>query len=113
MMSRSEICAEFKIDDFAGAVVFAKYEQGGYEGSAVVLFASDGKLFMVSASHCSCNGLEGSWDPDEVTVDMLKRMSETGYGVEKEAAQHTLAALDRLHEPDLCALEAAAVLSAL
>jgi hypothetical protein len=113
MMSRGEICDEFKIDDFDGAIAFAKYEQESYEGSATVIFAHDGKMYMVSASHCSCNGLEDSWSPDEVTVDMLKRMAETGYGVDKKAAQHTLALFEKLHAPDVCALEAALALQAL
>jgi hypothetical protein len=36
-----------------------------------VLFQRDGKLYEVSAGHCSCYGLEGRWEPDEVTWDQL------------------------------------------
>lgn len=48
-------------------VVFASYATPAYEGDAVVIFERGGKLWEVSASHCSCNGLENSWSPGEVT----------------------------------------------
>ena len=48
-------------------VIYAHYE-GGYDGSAFVLFRKDGKLFEVNGSHCSCYGLEGQWTPEETTL---------------------------------------------
>lgn len=33
---------------------------------------SDGKLYEVNGSHCSCYGFEGQWSPEETTVDYLK-----------------------------------------
>lgn len=117
MMSRQEICEQFKIDGFDGAVVYAGYEYENYEGDAAVIFVSDGKLYMVSSSHCSCNGLEGTWEPDEVTVEMLRKMTAERYGggeyQDTKAAKHTLALLDQLAEPDFHALEASLVLQAL
>lgn len=45
-----------------------------YEGYAFVLFkGTDGKYYEVYASHCSCFGLEGQWDPDEVDLAHLER----------------------------------------
>lgn len=55
-----------------GTLLFAEYDTGDYEGSAFVLFRLDGKLFEVNASHCSCMGLEGQWEPTECTLASLK-----------------------------------------
>lgn len=54
-------------------ILFASYAPGFYCGGAVVLFGRDGKLFMVEASHCSCYGLEGQWDPNEVVPEQVLR----------------------------------------
>lgn len=52
----------------AGRIVYATYEQEAYEGSATVVFTdTDGKLWEVHGSHCSCYGLEGQWKPEETT----------------------------------------------
>lgn len=55
----------------AGRIIFAFYENSGYEGGAVVIYrGTDGKLYEVRSSHCSCNGLE--WDAGgEVTPEAL------------------------------------------
>lgn len=51
-------------------VLFASYDTPPYEGRALVLFRRDRKLYEVSDSHCSCNGLE--WGtPGEVTWESL------------------------------------------
>jgi len=42
------------------------------EGTALVLFKKDEKLYMVDASHCSCYGLEGTWYPIETNEKALK-----------------------------------------
>jgi hypothetical protein len=48
-------------------ILFACYGTGSYEGAAYVLFrGTDGKLYDVHASHCSCYGLEGQWTPEPV-----------------------------------------------
>jgi hypothetical protein len=44
---KAAICEEFAIDDFDGVVIYADYEYENYEGSACVIFANEGKLFMV------------------------------------------------------------------
>lgn len=59
--------------DLEGAeVLFAAYGGRGYEGSAFVLYRKDGKLYEVNGSHCSCNGLEGQWSPEETNLESLK-----------------------------------------
>lgn len=45
--------------------VWAEYDQSSYEGSALIVFRRDGKWWHVHASHCSCNGLEDCWTPEE------------------------------------------------
>jgi hypothetical protein len=56
-------------------ILFASYEQGGYEGDSIVLFKRNGKFYYNSAGHCSCYGLEGLWEPDEVIPEQLLKMS--------------------------------------
>lgn len=52
-------------------VLFASYENEDYSGHAVVLFERNGTLMEVSASHCSCYGLEGQFEPAPVTWEAL------------------------------------------
>lgn len=85
-------------DALEGAkVLLAWYESGGYDGSAYVLFERDGKLFETSGSHCSCNGLEDSWSPEETSIEALEKRDH-GYlwnGAADEALQKILATLKR------------------
>ena len=67
---------EFEIDDSDledVEIIYAQYETGCYEGSCVVLFKKEGKLFLIEASHCSCYGLEDQWDAVEITEKSLKK----------------------------------------
>ena len=55
-------------------ILFAEYDIDGYDGgSAVVVFHSNttGKYYEVHGSHCSCYGLEGQWEPEEVQLETL------------------------------------------
>jgi hypothetical protein len=52
-------------------VIAATYEHEAYEGYANVIFMKDGKYFEAHGSHCSCNGLEGQWDPQETSYEAL------------------------------------------
>lgn len=58
--------------------LFAVYNQEGYEGSALVLFLQKGKIWLVSGGHCSCYGLEGQFDPEEMSAEALIHMMEKG-----------------------------------
>lgn len=57
-------------------ILLASYTYEDYDGTAFVLFLKDGKLFEVHGSHCSCYGLEGQWDPEETTVEALRKTLE-------------------------------------
>lgn len=46
-------------------VIVAVYETGAYDGSSVVIYRNGEKYFYNTASHCSCNGLEDQWSPEE------------------------------------------------
>lgn len=52
-------------------IVLVYQDSGCYDDSIDVFFQRDGKLFNVEASHCSCNGYEGCWNPSEVTWEYL------------------------------------------
>lgn len=100
---RDDVCSRFNVQ-FEGSILYARYENEDYEGHAIVIFVSGGMFYLVSANHCSCNGLEGLWEPEELTVDMMKRLSDSGgffgnackavlallseYGIDNETADH-------------------------
>lgn len=63
-----QVPQEFPTDD---EILFASYGGASYEGDASVVFRRDGKLFEAHGSHCSCNGLEGMWSPEETTIAAL------------------------------------------
>jgi len=73
------------VEDLQGLnILIAWYGYGDYCGASFVLYEKDGKLYEVNASHCSCNGLEGSWSPEETSWEALawifKEGSKFGYG---------------------------------
>lgn len=73
-------------------VLFASYGGAAYEGDAIVLLERDGKLYEVRGSHCSCNGLEGQWDPQEITwkaLAMRPRSSEDSWDDFLRRNEHT------------------------
>lgn len=78
--NEGDVCKEFQIDSVDGVIIFAAYEIDGYEGSADVIYVSNGKFFHVSGSHCSCYGLENQWEPEEMPVEALKHVIQKGYG---------------------------------
>ena len=56
-------------------ILIAVYQAEAYSGSAFVLFLRGDQLFEVNGSHCSCNGLEECWNPEETTWAALKLRS--------------------------------------
>lgn len=65
---------EITDDDLEGVeILYASYQTGVYDGSSLVLFKKDGKLFIVEGTHCSCHGLENQWDPVKTDEKTLKR----------------------------------------
>ncbi|WP_276976795.1 hypothetical protein [Flavobacterium filum] len=64
-------------------ILFASYSYENYSGDAYVLFEKNGKLFEVFGSHCSCYGLEGQFEPDEVSLEELNmRLLNGEFGVD-------------------------------
>lgn len=59
-------------------ILYAQYNQEGYEGYATVIYSQDGKLFEVHGSHCSCYGLEGQWSPEDCTYEDVIARAENG-----------------------------------
>lgn len=53
-------------------ILFASYSCANYTGDAWVLFEQGGKLYEVNGGHCSCYGLEGQWNPEEVVLEELE-----------------------------------------
>lgn len=53
-------------------ILFASYGCANYSGDAWVLFEQDGKLYEINGGHCSCYGLEGQWEPEEVSLKELE-----------------------------------------
>lgn len=55
-------------------VLLASYEQESYSGQAFVLLCekTTGNLYEVNGLHCSCNGLEYQWQPEQTTVAALR-----------------------------------------
>jgi hypothetical protein len=67
-------------------IVFAAYgEKEAYSGDGILIWRRDGKLFETSGSHCSCNGLEESWQPEETTPDALGIRKLSTYDHEADA----------------------------
>ena len=61
-------------DALDGATVYlAWYGYGSYDGKSLVIFRKGGKLYEVNGSHCSCNGLENQWEPEETSWAALAK----------------------------------------
>ena len=62
-------------------ILIADYVYADWSGSSKVIFERDGKYYEVHGSHCSCYGLEGQWDEEEVFLPALRyRMDNMRYG---------------------------------
>lgn len=84
-------------DALTGAnVLLAWYGYGDYDGSSFVLFEKDGKLFEVNGSHCSCNGLEDQWEPEETSWEALA-IRDLSYGDGCQEANEELQKLVKQH----------------
>lgn len=79
-------------------IVYAWYNYEDYSGSAFVLFKKGRKLYEVHESHCSCNGLEEGWSPEETTVDQLLYRLDNGnfwYGAPEKELRNVLTSLSK------------------
>jgi hypothetical protein len=71
-----------KPEDFEGfEPLFSRYGGRDYEGDYWGLFHKDDKLYEVNGSHCSCYGLEGQFDPEEVLlIELVNRLQKGTLG---------------------------------
>jgi hypothetical protein len=85
-------------EDLKGAVIhLAWYGYGSYCGSSLVIYEKTGKLYEVNGSHCSCNGLEGQWSPEETSWSALAMRNVQGECDGSGEAQKILARLVKRH----------------
>lgn len=79
--SLERMCREYQIDPKAledCEILMAYYCYEDYSGSSMVVYIQNGTLYEVNASHCSCNGLEGQWEPEETSAAaILDRLKQT------------------------------------
>lgn len=81
-------------------VIAALYKCESYEGSSVVVYRQGNTYYHVYGSHCSCYGLEGQWNPDEIgdkatTIAYYEKMLKEGWGVQQDIAPQVLDVLMR------------------
>jgi hypothetical protein len=75
--NQEDVKREFEISENKN-ILFASYGQDNYSGDAWVLFEENGKLYEVNGSHCSCFGLEGQWEEEEVVLAELENRLTKG-----------------------------------
>lgn len=98
---KEDIAREFQIStsELDGCkIIFAAYTCESYEGSALVIFQKDGKLFEVNGSHCSCYGLEDQWSPEETSLEALRIRDLRYYGFNKNLEEYLV---DLIFEEDV------------
>lgn len=79
-------------------VIFAYYTYEDYSGTACVLYWDDGKYYLDESGHCSCYGLEDTWEPisyDSAELFIKAVMDRTNYGPLKDFKDYILAAIKR------------------
>lgn len=59
-------------------ILFASYGTDNYSGDAFVLIERNGKLYEINGYHCSCYGLEGQWEEEEVVLEEIANRLITG-----------------------------------
>lgn len=77
--------SEGSLDDVE--ILIAAYDTFGYDGYAFVLYQSGGGMYEVYGSHCSCYGLEGQFEPEETSIDALKKYLEGDFQWKNELSQ--------------------------
>ena len=76
--SKQDVISNYSIkeDDIKDYdILFAYYTYQNYEGESLVILRdkSNGKLYEVNGSHCSCYGLEGQWELEETNIEALMK----------------------------------------
>ena len=78
--NRNSVLNEFSIteQELNGCeIVFAYYTYEVYSGEELVILRDpkDGTFYEVNGCHCSCAGLEGQWEMEETTMDVMMKRS--------------------------------------
>ena len=60
-------------------VYLAYYSYEDYSGTSIVLYRQGDKYYAVHGGHCSCNGLEDQWEPEEYTKEEFIKTLESHY----------------------------------
>lgn len=79
------------LQQLEGAHILVYYHVGGYEMDAFCLYAKDCKFYTVHGSHCSCYGLEGQWEPEETSLEYIKRIESIRKHSEANNDDHIVA----------------------
>ncbi len=95
---KEDMLQEFEIEEseLDGVdIVLASYDRSGYEGNAFVLYwdTKTECYYEVNASHCSCYGLEGQWEPETTFLEAIRDRVENGkisYYIDDADALRTL-----------------------
>lgn len=69
-------------------ILVASYINEAYEGYAFILYSKNGVLYEVNGSHCSCNGLEGQWSPEETNFEAISMRYTNEYDIERLKRNH-------------------------
>ena len=77
---RTDVEEAFDITLSDEVILAAGYEYASYEGDCSVLFFQNGKFYIVQSYHCSCNGFEGSWRPEETSLEYLVKAYKDNLG---------------------------------
>lgn len=71
---RKDVAENFQVElDEDIEILLAWYGYGSYDGESYILFTQRGQLYQVTASHCSCYGLEEQWEPVATSVEELEK----------------------------------------
>ena len=76
-VDREHVFKEFdEVDDKTIKFIYANITDDDYVSSAFILFQQNGKMCEINASHCSCNGYEGQWQPEACSFKELNSRLE-------------------------------------
>lgn len=68
----ADMFSAFQATQSGEDIIYCQNEGGMYEEWCWIVFEKDGKLYEVNASHCSCYGYEGQWEPELTDIESLR-----------------------------------------
>lgn len=69
-------------------ILLASYKAESDSGYAFVLYMQNGLLYEVNASHDSNADLEGQWDPEQTSIEILQHRLDKGNLGNAKASQN-------------------------